>query len=197
MRLLQPLLGLAFLFAAACNVSSAPECVDKGDCGDSQACIDNRCEAVECLDSSTCSTGTFCDETAYVCRTGCASADDCLAGEDCDPSAHECKEAACRSALLDCDMGELCNVSTGDCQRDSFNNCGTCDPWDEMMGGQPCGSHGSCVSFDSSGYEGYCLQECSPNYDSCPAGFPCQDIYGDGSHYCFAWCPVAMEQGWL
>ena len=110
---------IAMLFTllfVACGLGGggAPECVDNGECGELQACIEQSCEDVECVTSDTCEIGRFCDTERYVCRDGCASDEDCLAGQECAGST--CQDKPCRNSELDCTAGETCNPNTGGCE---------------------------------------------------------------------------------
>lgn len=183
------LLGLV----AACK--QAPECIDNGQCGDMQACVDDKCKDVECLDSSTCTLHQFCDTKAYTCRDGCGDDEDCRSGEICLDDA-KCHSRKCRNATLDCNVGQEC--VDGDCQDYQGLLCDTCDPYDELLGLQPCGPQGSCWLLEgASETVGFCFPECNPNAeDACPSGFSCEE-FPDGTHGCFAYCPTLLKNGWL
>lgn len=194
LRIITLSLGL-LAFGVACDATSTPECVDNGGCADGQACIADRCEEVECLASSDCSIHNFCDKE-YSCRQGCKTSEDCLAGEACSDD-NRCHAEACRNSTLDCEIGQICSDS-GECRTDTYDNCKVCDPYDEIFGGEPCGSNGSCFTFEEGSTMGQCLKTCSASAaDPCPAGFTCQDVTGAGEYYCAAWCPMLEENGWL
>ena len=183
-----------FMGLSGCSGSPAQlECVDNGDCnGTSEACLENSCVEVDCLSSASCELQQFCDET-YTCASGCSEDTDCLAGEDCVDGT--CEAYGCRNTQLDCEFGEICNENTGNCQPASGLHCDTCDYWSTFG---ICSGSAACVPFDEFASESYCLETCNPNASNqCPRGFECLDIYGDGSNYCFAWCPTLYANGWM
>jgi hypothetical protein len=189
-RLLGFASGLAV--AIACTpVPSGPsgDCVDAGQCGDMQACIESRCTDVECLSSIDCGLEEYCntEANAYTCASGCISDSDCPAGKACDTDANPCETYECRSTDLDCSWGEFCNPSSGECERASGDHCSTCDPYD-FFGNGGCSDSASCFTFDYYATTGYCLEACQTE-DDCPRGYECGDVTGLGDLYCFAWCP--------
>lgn len=180
------LVGLGLGALASC--SKAPQCVDNGQCGDMQACIEEECVQVECLASAQCGLEQFCDvQRDYTCKSGCEHNTDCQAGFDCNPDSHQCEAYGCRSTDLDCGYGEVCDESSGECKRAQGDHCKTCsDPYF----GSGC-NKGTCYLFDEESFASYCVVDCNPSQeDACPRGYECVDVLGDGASYgCFAWCP--------
>ncbi len=176
-----------------CN--QAPECIDNGQCGEGQACVDDKCKDVDCLSSADCTLRQFCDTKSWSCRDGCTDNEDCKSGEVCLDD-RKCHKMKCRNATLDCSVGQEC--VDGECQDFQGHLCDTCDPYEELMGGQPCGPSGSCWLLEgASDTVGFCFPDCNPNADDpCPAGFTCEAFPDDG-HGCFAYCPTLLKNGWL
>jgi hypothetical protein len=182
------------------------ECYEASHCsaevGELVACIDAECETVECLSSSDCPMGRICDiDGDYECLDGCNSDGDCPAGFSCGDEG-TCEEYGCRSTLLDCDYGEICNLGTGVCEVDNRPHCTSCDPalndWntgvasnncdDYFVGNTACGGTGSiCNNWDWDGdpstSEPICSVACLEQ-DDCPMGYICMLIdqpYGNGT----------------
>ncbi len=196
---LVPSCGLVLWLATSCISRPAPNgmpCADHGDCaaeGEGQfgACVDGYCSEVECLVSTDCPRGTFCDAQGqdYTCDEGCLEDNDCLAGQVCDED-NTCQQAPCRSTILDCNFGEICNLGTGACQVAQGNYCDSCDPLlhestdqhtldqcdDRILGHPECGGTGSfCLGGEGTGIEAYCAVQCLEAAD-CPAGYQCAPI---------------------
>ncbi len=167
-------------------------CFDSADCATDeeqlQACIDARCEAVDCLSSADCEVGTICaaESGEYRCEAGCNSDSDCLAGSSCEDGA--CAPYGCRSTLLDCGFGEECNPDTGACQPTTGPHCTECslvnNTWDDggtpttcddvLLASSECGGTGSfCMNY----YEGrpVCYVGCN-DQSECPGGYQCSIV---------------------
>jgi hypothetical protein len=174
------------LFVLGCVGAKQPECVDNGNCHDGQACVEQTCQDVECLASIDCAFGNYCDleESAYECRSGCASNDDCPAGEECNLDDNECEAYGCRNTDLDCGLGQFCDEDEGECYDAEGEFCTSCDddPTD-------CGDS-TCFSFnpDDRNHDNYCLAPCRVGEDDCPRGYDCVDVTEMGDYYCFADC---------
>lgn len=112
------LLSLIALTGCNPNNSNTIECTDHGQCGELQACIDNKCTDVQCLSSTDCELSSYCvgeGPNAFSCKEGCSTNDDCLAGENCNVESNTCEAYGCRSTTLDCPAGQSCDEATGDC----------------------------------------------------------------------------------
>lgn len=182
------------LMLVACEIGGAgngkaPECLDHAECGELQACIENACLDVECLTSSQCELGHFCNThgDAFVCKEGCESSDDCAAGEECTDNT--CEDYGCRSTTLDCPVGTSCDSVTGNCNEVADLCTSTCDVYDSPNCGggmecavasygescqrdQECGSGYSCDMFLTA--EGECMnvQDCPDGTDECYSLMP-------------------------
>ena len=179
---------LALLLACQPTATN-PQCVDDGNCGDSQICNVDRgvCVDVECRDSLKCGVEEFCDTTDHTCKTGCSTNDDCYAGENCNVDSHDCEAYECRSTTLDCALGEKCNADSGECEDGMGRSCDTCSDW---IGGTGCGNNALCVLFQGAD-QPWCVEECNPGIpDSCARGFDCYDYSGYSDYGCVAWCPT-------
>jgi hypothetical protein len=186
-----------FLLLSCYGRRGGSECVDNGSCTSDgvelQACIDGDCDEVECLSSADCGVGTYCDvedqdadpvDIDYECKEGCLTEGDCLSGQTCDDGS--CIERACRSTILDCEFGEVCDADSGECVAAEGLYCtgctteghvvddqGTptqCD--DRIVGHSACGDGALCVS---DGDHNVCMPPCTSASD-CPAGFSCQSF---------------------
>lgn len=171
-------------------------CFDTGDCNDEinttggevdiEACIDGECEDVDCLSSTDCVVGQYCDveDDAFRCREGCETDGDCFAGQSCVEGS--CAAYGCRSTILDCDFNEVCDVDSGQCVEASGPQCAQCDPLgnqidnqgtstqcDDVLSGHPiCGQGGVCGGSQD---DPQCWTACTDpsGTDECPMGFAC------------------------
>ncbi len=195
MRLL--LLLLSFSLMTGCSTrqrNTGESCLDAAECtvdeGELAACVDNRCRGVECLSSSDCSLGSFCEieDEDYECVEGCLSNLDCAAGESCSEDG-QCEAYGCRSTNLDCDLGEICDPEAGECFEPPGAWCNTCEfadsDWDDQgtfsvcddiyLGHGPCGGTGAmCLTVIENGPQ-TCLPKCDGPED-CPRGHVCQEV---------------------
>ena len=194
MRWLSTLLLFSLLLVSCQGEERRPGdfCLDSGDCttDDEQleACIDSRCEAVECLSAADCEIGTICDVEGgdYRCEAGCQTDGDCLAGFSCQDG--NCQPYGCRSTLLDCSFGEVCNESSGACEPAPGKHCSECslgnNEWDDggtnstcddvLLSSSECGGVGSfCMNW----YEGTptCYVGCE-DQSECPGGYQCSIV---------------------
>ena len=215
MKHLIALSGLLALPLSGC-VQKAPACTSTVECDGGQACVESECRPVECLSSEDCSINHFCDK-AYKCQEGCSSAADCLAGEEC--SGGECVSYGCRDTQLDCNYGEFCDTTTGQCYEAEANYCKSCDATttSSCSSGQgyclaeavpgncasdrDCDPGYSCDNFGGSAgklcHLDYCALSCDPDDESpCPRGFDCVDIEGNGKHYCSGSCIWLTDNGY-
>jgi hypothetical protein len=180
---------MLLMFACDGGVGT-PECVDNGQCEEGQACVDEVCSAVECLESSDCNISEFCDPRSYECRTGCEADTDCLAGQECNTQTHECEDSACRTAELDCSVGQVCDTVTGACTNFGGELCDTqCDVgevWDNCPNGSTCqvtGQGDTCSNDNQCGGGGwvcddFIVQENCSNNSQCPDGSTCDPFWG-------------------
>jgi hypothetical protein len=168
------------------------ECVDSGECdiqeGELVACVSGSCEDVECLLSTDCALGTYCDvEGDYSCVDGCLGDNDCLAGYSCNDGS--CEQDDCRSTVLDCDFKEVCNEDSGECEAVGGVLCARCDPSfhefddqstifdfcdDDFLGHADCGVGALCWNQVGEA-TGHCMTPCETNAD-CPHGFQCGSL---------------------
>jgi len=190
------LLSLLSLMAlASCQIEErrgGEVCFDSADCTTEEdkleACLDARCEPVECLSSADCEIGTICDVEGgdYRCEAGCQSDGDCLAGFHCEEGS--CNAYGCRSTLLDCAFGEVCNETSGACEPSGGRHCAECsladNEWndggttttcdDVLLASAECGGSGSfCMNW----YEGTptCYVGCE-DQSECPGGYQCSIV---------------------
>lgn len=198
-------------------IKTAPACASTVECEEGLACVEEECRPVECLASEDCAINNFCDRS-YKCVEGCESADDCLAGEECNSG--ECVSFGCRDTQLDCQYGEFCDTTTGECYQAEENYCKSCDVGasptcssDGIQGacfadlngedcvtdrdcptGYRCDNFGAGVGFAC--HTDACALECNPRDESpCPRGFDCIDGQ-DGNFYCAGSCPWLLENGY-
>ncbi len=193
------LIVLSITVALSCGRPSrwGQTCFDNGDCNDEaassegdidlEACIDGECDDVDCLTSSDCVVGQYCDIDDYACREGCESDGDCFAGQSCNEDG-ECEVYGCRSTVLDCDFNEVCNEDTGLCEQAPGFQCNECEPednyrddngtpvnpCDDTIGGNiGCGGQGSVCAGQAP--DAICWTPCTePGApDQCPVGFTC------------------------
>lgn len=119
------------LIQMACTPSKSSEVEEGGNCGNSaecaegQLCLKNECRNVDCLTSTDCDIEQYCSEQ-YSCERGCETDEDCFAGDECNTAAQTCESYGCRETQLDCEIGEFCNVPTGECYADDAPHCRTC-----------------------------------------------------------------------
>ncbi len=191
---------LLLLTGLACQVGGgAPgetelgegQCIDNGDCFEGEGCVDGSCAAADCIESSACALDSYCDAEAKTCLAGCQEDADCGAGTRCE--AGTCVERGCRSSELDCQVGEVCNLSNGSCwtPRASCRSCAL-DPLS-------CGGGSHCLLFEGQEEsEASCYDECSTQSD-CPAGFSCSAINFGAFEVklCYADCSWLRGEGWL
>ena len=188
--LLSLLLGLCSCSSAGLDPRAGEPCFTQshcaGDAGFLRACVDNYCQPVGCLSTADCGLGFICDlsDGVHLCVEGCQGNYDCPAGSNCVDG--QCEEYGCRSTVLDCAFGEVCNPDTRECEPAEGRYCNSCDifenVWDD--GGTPdscddtilshpvCGGDGSfCWDPESTG-QATCFVHCQSTGD-CPAGYQC------------------------
>ena len=216
------LLSILFACGGAGGTSNGAVCVDNGQCGEGQACVEEVCTDVACTSSASCDLGEFCSDKNWTCEAGCLSDSDCSAGSTCNTEKRECEEYGCRSTQLDCEIGELCDVEQteeyGECYEDTRAHCQVCDAGNNSS----CPNNASCFVFelgdncrrDSDCPDGWtcdmmadfqnychrdrCLVECNPNNaNACPRGYQCGDTSGFGDYHCIADCAYLDEGGYL
>lgn len=185
----------------ACNTDPTAngDCVDDGDCDGIAVCsARGRCEEVQCTDSSMCGIGSHCVKASHTCEAGCGEATDCPAGETCNGSG-QCEPYGCRDTQLDCSYFEVCDTSTGTCNRSPAPHCqldcnpysGTCAGgagacfYDGTGGGAACDAGANNVLSNRNpacGNSAWCIpietgSACS-NDSTCPSGWYC-DLVDD------------------
>ena len=211
------LLTVGLVGLLGCNNEKAPECVDNGQCPEGNACVQNACEEVSCLTSAECDINQFCNPF-YECEGGCETSDDCTAGETCKD--HVCDVYGCRSTNLDCEYGEYCDTSSGECKTSSKPHCESCDAaatsscgsnatcyiWEvddgTCTGDRDCEDGWYCDNIESATskncHQDFCVVDCDPDDENaCPRGFTCQDATGLGAYGCIADCSFMIENGYL
>ncbi len=183
-----PLPPLLLALLGACATGQDWVCSDHGDCGVGQACVEGACQDVECLDSSQCAYGRFCEtDLSYTCVSGCQSDDDCLASQVCQEG--ECYTEPCRNADMDCWIGEFCDTGSGECYTDeSITWCMNCTDHASL-----CGQEGICYSFGDD-EQWFCGWFCQQQSD-CPSGFTCTQM--DEISVCMTDCSFLVDAGWL
>lgn len=175
---------LLLVLLAGCDKGTP--CQSDLTCGEMQACVPAQngqgyCEDVDCLSSLDCELENFCNLDTHTCDPGCEFSTDCLTADRCDAVTATCVERRCTDTQRDCDVGERCNTSTGQCQVDPAPHCQPCSSSTQ------CGSEGECWGLvENAG--GFCLLSCSPEaFDPCPAGLQCTFVE-DGYHVCVGLC---------
>ncbi|HEX4475259.1 MAG TPA: hypothetical protein VH142_09300, partial [Polyangiaceae bacterium] len=105
------------------------ECTVDAHCADpTPRCDVTRHACVQCLDDSTCATGTYCDAT-HVCIPGCKSSGAECASGVCGPD-HDCtpcqSDAECAGGKT-CSAGQCLAACGGDAGSDAGASCPTAD----------------------------------------------------------------------
>lgn len=178
----------ALLVLSGCTVTL--ECVDRSDCSTDQVCVANACRASDCATSLDCDVHEYCEPDGYTCESGCSADSDCLAGESCSVGESECVVNECRTSVLDCGLGQVCDPGGGGCLDEPA--CETCTG--TIVG--ECGT-GQCETFVSGESEGsYCILPClvPGAVDQCPRGLECVDLSGGGDLFCYADCPIFLAE---
>jgi len=192
-------------------------CFDQSHCasdvGFLRACIDNYCQPVGCLSTADCGLGFICDlqSDERNCVAGCQANYDCPAGANC--VAGQCVSYGCRTTVLDCAFGEVCNPQTNECEQaqgaycsgcnimtNVWDDAGTASSCDDTIVSHPvCGEAGSfCWDPDGLGTP-TCFVHCDSTGD-CPGGYQCvfmnrladvgcEDQYISLGSVCVADCP--------
>lgn len=151
-------------------------CSDQKLCETGFACEDGHCKIPDsCASSSDCpAKATYCNTQQHKCVPGCLVDNDCKdATKKCENKS--CVEKGCLGAYQ-CAFGNVCNTTTGKCEKAQGPYCDVCDP--QQSGA--CGSDQNlCVSFkdeDDKDLGSFCLVACSsdPN-NPCPAGYQCTE----------------------
>ena len=134
---------------------------------------------------------------------------------------HICDVYGCRSTTLDCEYGEFCDTSTGECKQSSGPHCESCD----AAASNSCGSNATCYILEADEddtctsdrdcedgwycdylssatakncHQDFCLVTCDPDDENaCPRGFECVDASGTGDYVCYADCTYMIENGYL
>lgn len=178
---LVPLAALVLLASCQENQDNPEkwDCVDNSECGEMQICTEeaHECIDVECLASSDCDLQHYCDVgDTYTCVQGCETDDDCAAGEECT-DAQTCEAYGCRSTTLDCEVGTVCNESTGECEVYDESLCQeTCDVYGR---GSSCSPGTSCQAVSITDT---CMGPSDCDQD---AGYACDQFY-TSSDYCYS-----------
>jgi hypothetical protein len=186
------ILSHAFLLilavAAACSGpgTEGDACGGSSDCGDGQVCVEGECLTVDCSSSADCDVHQYCNQ-AFSCADGCAEDTDCQAGEVCNP-ANQCEAYGCRTTELDCDYGETCDLTTGQCYTD-WDYCRTCNP----NNSNSCGNGAMCAPYGDENV-GYCWKQCQ-SADDCARGFVCYDA--GSMKVCVGDCDWMTDEGYF
>ena len=218
-------LGLAALFlllGVSCldRPTLIEPCGSNADCEEGQACNDeNACVDASCLSSADCGINQFC-APGFMCEEGCGEDGDCIAGQVCNLESQECEQYGCRDTYLDCDLGEYCDTSTGECYLSDEGHCAPCDASDygscgeqgictAFSDGVECWEDGDCPSgqtceggYPSWGVPGSCSAHlceisCNPEDEvPCPRGYSCIDTSGWGHYSCYGDCMWMYENGY-
>jgi len=171
-------------------IQTAEPCSDQSHCasdvGFLRACVAGYCEPVGCLSTADCALGFACDlqSDERNCIAGCQANYDCPAGSNCNDG--QCVEYGCRTTVLDCAFGEVCNSETKECEPAKGAYCTACDIteniWDDAGTATPCddsvASHPTCgddgsFCWDPEGASfATCYVHCATTGD-CPGGYQC------------------------
>ncbi len=166
-----------------CQSSSMP-CETSRNCPADHACVDGECRERTCLDNSDCAVESHCDAVLGQCVRGCQSDGDCPYGETC--SGATCEARKCLSSNIDCDVGQYCDVGTGEC----FDAAGLyCAPCSDTTYSSDCGGGGNLCRY-LYGNGPFCFPSCEGGLE-CPAGYSCIPLsaYGDVVTYvCVTLC---------
>lgn len=195
------LLGWLSLLGCGGSLGQAPECIDNGDCGALQACVDQVCADVACLSTIDCDLEQYCDLEHYTCVDGCEVDRDCRAGFECSSASRTCEPQACRSTQLDCAFGENCNLASGECELDEGGHCDPCTTRPFQPRGTCADERAVCTEYFTEPGT-FCFLQCESELD-CPRGFECQnvgrDASGDGriDYLCVAHCQDLYDNDWL
>ena len=154
-----------------CETKVVGECSEDVPCQDFASCVDGECIIKKCSTDTDCGMEAHCD--GGECAEGCKRDDDCYPGDACGPEGN-CVTEGCRLTSVDCEFGQYCDPSSGDCYNASGLLCSQCSTNGD------CGRNGNvCIPWGSFG--SYCGLQCSYDED-CPAGYMClglRDEFGD------------------
>ncbi len=156
---------LLFVFAsfsmAGCEKKVVGECSEDQPCQAFASCVDGECIVKKCSTSTDCGMEAHCDNGE--CVEGCQRDSDCYPGDECG-SEGNCKAEGCQITSVDCEFGQYCDPSSGECYNASGLLCSQCSTSGD------CGDGNVCIPWGS--YGSYCGQQCSYDED-CPAGYMC------------------------
>jgi len=130
--------------------------------------------------------GTYCNLEALMCEPGCGEDDDCAGLEIC--RANRCQPRPCDGNYL-CAFGQVCNTTSGQCERAEGPYCDACDAEaEDQCGGDP----NMCLRIsdeDGNAIGDYCGVGCEPdNLDACPVGYGCEEIMDENMQAVGAVC---------
>jgi hypothetical protein len=157
-------------------------CDTDADCPSTSVCVDYACSrgTPGCTDSRECARGFACESGSCVDRRV-----PCINNVDC-PWGYYCRVlpagSYCEYIHRGCDSGSVCFLlgTCGDMDDDGDGDCvgsaGSCDSTADCSGGQVCGTHPT-LTRNACGSYGACT-------GTCPSGFVCQDLWGDGQRMC-------------
>lgn len=186
MRLLLPLLLLA-CGGSGLTESDEVECLDHGECGTGQLCLQGQCTTVDCVSSDECALGSYCDPDGHVCTDGCLVEEDCLGGDTCDVDTRQCIVPTCEDTEIDCAVGQRCE--SGECASVG-QLCTECQRTSDC----PTGREECLVDIEGNGH---CYPTCDDETE-CPAGFDCIEIplgFGASEFFCLGECAWFLDQG--
>jgi hypothetical protein len=163
---------------------------DASVCADGEVCVKGACRTPECTTSADCAIQKYCTE-GYVCEPGCSADADCRAGQVCNATNNKCVAYGCRTTELDCEIAEVCDEQTGECEQAPGEWCQTC----QSANPYSCGQGYLCLAWDEGG-PGWCFPEVAPQ-DECPRGFYAYDLGAPYGTICVGDCPFYTENGYL
>ncbi|UCG16735.1 MAG: S8 family serine peptidase, partial [Phycisphaerales bacterium] len=159
----------------------APDCIDDGDCDDSNPCTDDACVSSACEytnNTAPCDDGLFCNG-ADTCAGGTCSqhaGDPCVGGGECADACNETADNCYDPAGTVCtDDGNVCtdNECDGSGTCIAVNNADPCDDGLFCNGADTCAG-GTCSQHagDPCVGGGECADACNETADNCydPAG---------------------------
>lgn len=148
-------------------------------CPKGQECTEGKCRVPGgCLSPADCAEPeTHCDTVTNMCAPGCIEDFDCKSTQKVCADG-DCVDKSC-SGNFSCAFGQVCAVSTGQCEAADGPYCEACQP----------DSDTSCTSVDPANVcatlqndEGqdvgaFCLVACGADPENpCPQGYQCKEL---------------------
>ena len=180
--------ALTAFSSMGCDKKVVGECSEDIPCEGFASCVDGECILRKCSTNADCGMEAHCN--GGECAVGCKVDSDCYPGDACGAEG-QCQTARCRETSVDCEFGQYCDPSTGDCYNATGLLCSQCGDNGD------CGGNGNiCINWGSNG--SYCGIECSYDAD-CPAGYMClglRDEFGNiFSTQCTTYCWLYSDEG--